>query len=400
MKRLLFAVPVVLVMGFNVSQACAQVAGDIDDEFAAFRKKMGEARQAAEESAPAAPAAAAGDTAVPEMAVPVMPQAAINTPSPLAATALTSAPASPLGVAAQLPVQGQLPATAYALGPQNPEELAAQMEAEAETQRTKLEEQAYKSALKMLLPLSPEKIRNTLGAFKESREAAETPIVVPEPVVSVQTVPLDPSETPLAIKMSSGYVTTVTILDMTGAPWPIQDISWAGKFQVTAPEEGGHVIRITPQTAHGYGNLSVRLVDLITPVTFQLRTGLDETYYRFDARIPRTGPLAKTPLIEYGGLRATAGTDALLVSVLEGTMGGEGVEKMKIEGVDGRTTVWKSGAKMYLRTPLTLLSPAWDSSVTSADGTNVYTIGEAPVILLSDRGVMVKARVAAEEVSP
>ena len=51
-------------------------------------------------------------------------------------------------------------------------------------------------------------------------------------------------------------------------------------------------------------------------------------------------------------------------------------------------------------TPLTLLSPSWDSSVTSADGMNVYTLNDTPVVLLSDEGRMVRAHITADEVTP
>jgi intracellular multiplication protein IcmK len=145
--------------------------------------------------------------------------------------------------------------------------------------------------------------------------------------------------------------------------------------------------------------MSIRLVDLITPITFTLTAGLEEVYYRFDARIPKQGPLAKTPLIEYGGLKTAVGADENLVQILDGTPPGIS-EKLKVEGVDGRTNVWRVSGRIYLRTPLTLLSPTWDSSVTSADGMNVYTLNDTPVILLSDEGRMVRAHIAADEVTP
>ena len=168
---------------------------------------------------------------------------------------------------------------------------------------------------------------------------------------------------------------------------------------MTPPEEGGHVVRITPQSAHTIGNISIRLVDLITPITFTLQTGLDEVDYRFDARIPKQGPLAKTPLIEHGGLKSVVGGDENLVQMLDGTPPG-GSDKLKIDGTDGRTSVWRLTGRIYLRTPLTLLSPAWSSSVTSADGMNVYVLNDTPVILLSDEGRMVRAHIAATEVTP
>lgn len=306
---------------------------------------------------------------------------------------------SPLGVAADLPVNANLPATSFALGGKTPEEMQAALEAEEAVQRSKIEQETFAEALKMLLPLKPEQIRKMLDTFKSSRQAAEEPIAEPVPKIQVETVSLDPGMMPSLIKTSPGRVTTLTILDATGSPWPIQDISWAGKFDVTGPEEGGHVIRITPQTAHGIGNISIRLVDMITPITFTLRAGLDEVYYRFDARIPKLGPLARVPLIANGGLKAQVGGDENLVQILDGTPPASS-EKLRVTGGDGRTSVWRVSGRIYLRTSLTLLSPSWDSSVTSADGMNVYTLGDAPVILLSDQGRVVRVHIAADEVTP
>jgi intracellular multiplication protein IcmK len=382
----------------------------LGDEFKAMHSEIDVAKASAKggispaavQAATAANPAAATVAANPLAAAPV----AANPLTTAAANPLTAAKAetqqtNPLGAAANLPVSGTLPATAdaLALGMQTPEEVQAQMELDTEEQKKKLEKQTFEEALKMLLPLSPEQIIKVLDNFKQSREASETPIATPSPKIEVQTVSLDPSQEPPTIKTSPGRVTTLTILDATGAPWPIQDVSWGGKFEITPPEEGGHIVRITPMTAHGAGNISIRLVDLITPVTFSIQTGLDEVHYRFDARIPKNGPLAKTPLIEYGGLNTVAGGDENLVQMLDGTPPGS-AEKLVVEGTDGRTSAWRASGHIYLRTPLTLLSPAWDSSVSSADGTNVYTMNDTPVILLSDQGKMVRAHIATDEVSP
>jgi intracellular multiplication protein IcmK len=282
-----------------------------------------------------------------------------------------------------------MPGFSGGIAPASSAEMQAEMEAQAEDQRVRLRQEAFKQALQGLLPLKPEEIREVLGMFKESRQAAETPIVYPEPKIHVQNVSLDPSVVPPIIKLMPGHVTTITLLDMTGEPWPIQDISFAGAFDVTPPESGGHVIRVVPRMAHGIGNMSIRLVDLITPITFSLRTDLGETYYRVDARIPKYGPLAKAPIIEHGGLSAQAGGETLM-QVLEGTPPPEAA-RLSVSGDDGRTRAWKIKERVYVRTPLTLLSPTWDSSVRSADGMSVYTLASAPVLLLSDNGRMVRA---------
>jgi intracellular multiplication protein IcmK len=336
-----------------------------------------------------APAAPSGIAAPQTVSDPLAAYRAAQAQAEAAGTQMMPGAVDPLGMAGQLPIAG-------GVTPQSQEELQAQLEADALVQKEKMKQQAFDQALESLMPLSPDQTREMLNTFKDSREAAETPIATPTARTTVETVPLDPSETPLTIKTSPGFVTTLTILDMTGAPWAIQDISWAGKFEVTTPEEGGHVVRITPMSAHGAGNISIRLVDLITPITFSLGTGLEEVDYRFDARIPKQGPLAKTPIMEYGGLKAVAGADENLMRVLDGT-GVSDATRLKMDGVDGATKAWRIADRIYLRTPLTLLSPSWDSSATSADGMNVYTLQASPVILLSDRGRMVKARVVPEE---
>lgn len=369
---------------------------DFEREFQAFKKKIESVKTDSSSPAPMGAKGLAREAAKMSGTPVAAPAPAAAPPSPLGAMGSTpDAADNPLGPAAGLPLQGGLPA-ADAL---SQEEIDAQIEADLDKQRKKIDETTFNEALKMLLPMKPAQIRQMLDAFKESREAAETPIATPEPKVHVETISLDPSRTPPVIKTSVVRVTTLTLLDSTGAPWPIQDVSWTGKFDVVTPEEGGHVIRITPETAHGMGNISIRLVDLITPITFTLQSGLDEVYYRFDARVPRQGPLAKAPLIEHGGLKTAAGGDESLVQVLDGTPP-TASEKLNIEGVDGRTTVWRLGERIYLRTPLTLLSPSWDSSVTSADGMNVYTLAAAPVVLLSDQGKVVRAQIAEDGVTP
>lgn len=375
-------------------------AQEMEDEFAAF--KAATERRAApvettEETAPAEPAAQPVEEAQTQAAPAPAPAE-----DPLAAllkAAESGGSANPLGQAANLPVAGTMPGAAYGVGTyaQTPEEVAAQMEAEAQAQEEKMRQKAFEKARDGLLPLTVDQTREVLQVFHERREASETPFRVPEARTTVQNISLDPSGALPVVHTAPGYVTTIAVLDASGAPWPIQDVTWAGKFDVTPPEEGGHVIRITPKVAHGMGNISLRLVDLVTPVTLSIQTGLDVVDYRYDARIGKQGPLAKTPLIEYGGISAVAGTDEDMIRLLDGVALGDGAEKIKLEGVDGATTAYRIRDKIYLRTPLTLLSPAWNASATSADGTNVYALYEAPVILLSDRGRMVKARVATSE---
>lgn len=257
---------------------------------------------------------------------------------------------------------------------------------EAETRK-----EAFDAALQGLLPLRPEEIRTLLERFDRTQESVQIPIYPnPKPEVTVQNVPLDPGQPPVSVKVAYGHVTTINILDTTGAPWPIEDISWAGDFEVVEAASGSssHILRISPQSEFAFGNMSLRLVSLDTPVVITLETSREIVHYRFDAVIPQIGPLGKVPLIE-AGVSITAG-DKDLTSILEGIVP-QGAERLEVAGVDSRTSAYAFNGMTVLRTPFTLLSPAWQSSVSSADGTRVYAFQETPVVLLSERGKTIRA---------
>jgi len=264
-----------------------------------------------------------------------------------------------------------------------------------EAQKAEIErqarEQAFEAALRAMFPMNTDEILRFLEKYRENREVTESRIGgIPKPEITLQTVSLDPGAEPPVIKLSPGHVTTLNILDITGQPWPVRDIAWGGDFEILQAGEGEHVIRISPMRAHEVGNMSIQLLDLKTPVTFMLNTQLETVQYRFDVRIPEYGPYAQAPLIDHG-VTVMAG-EKNITSVLDGTLP-QRAKKLDVEGVDSRTTAFEIDGQVFVRTPLALLSPGWSSSVTSADGTTVYAIGQSPVLLLSDRGKMVRAMI-------
>ncbi len=257
--------------------------------------------------------------------------------------------------------------------------------------------EAFKAALQGVLPLRPEEIRTLLEHFDRTQESVEVPVyAAPKPEIAVETISLDPGSPPAVINVAYGHVTTLNILDMTGSPWPIEDISWAGNFEVVeaSTSQGSHIVRISPQSEFASGNMSIRLLTLKTPVILSLETSREKVHYRFDAIIAEYGPMAEAPLIDKG-ITTVAG-DTNIASILQGVIP-EKATKLDVSGVDGRTTAYSFSNQTFVRTPLTLLSPAWNSSVASADGMRVYAIKSSPVLLLSDKGRMVRARVSERE---
>ncbi|NBX67195.1 MAG: type IV secretion protein DotH [Proteobacteria bacterium] len=368
MRLLMIGVSLAFFAFFNASPACAQA----QEQAAAVDAKPTEALPASNDAPPVEP---------------VDPLAEFKRAQTNVAKPATEAPAPTPG-GFQQSADGAVTDQSYDL--QSIEEDTEAKQAEFEQ---KAREQAFDAALNGMMPMTPDQIRALLDKYRVTREASEERIGgMPKPEVSVQTVSLEPGVAPPIIKLSPGHVTSVTMMDMTGEPWPVQDVSWGGNFEIISPEDGGHIIRISPMAAHEVGNMSVQLIGLKTPVTFTLETQLEVVQYRFDARIPEYGPKAAPPIIE-PGLDTEAGTDKAIGQILDGVPPA-GTQKIKLSGVDARTSVYRNGAVTYLRTPLTLLSPGWSASAKSADGMTVYVVNSTPVFLLSDRGRMVRAVVA------
>lgn len=255
----------------------------------------------------------------------------------------------------------------------------------------------FQGAAEGLMPLKTDEIRKLLEMYDETQQAVQTPIYPnPAPESTFQTVSLQPGTAPIEIKTAIGHVTTLSMVDVTGQPWPIQDVSWAGNFEVLQPEPGSNMLRITPSADFAYGNVSMRLIGLNPPVILTLRTERKSVQVRVDLQVPEIGPNGVAPPIQTQ-ISTTAG-DGKLATVLEG-IAPAGSERMIVNGIDGRTSAYELGGVMYVRTPYTLLSPAWDSSVRSADGTNVYSMRSTPVLLLSDKGKMVRAQLTKAETS-
>lgn len=253
----------------------------------------------------------------------------------------------------------------------------------------------FERAYEGLVPLGPNEVRDTMSRYERTQRASVPPSTgQPRGQVRIKTLSLEPGSEPPTVNISSGYVTTITILDATGEPWPILDLGIGGNFEVSKTGGGNHVIRIMPLTRFGYGNLSVLLQDLSTPIIFKLSSGGATVDYRFDARIPRLGPNAKLSLIDKKN-KLQAGS-AEIMGFLDNAPPPE-AKRVRINGADSRTMAWTVDRRMFVRTPLTMLSPAWDSSVSSADGTTVYELTETPVLIMSDNGVLVRARVAPKE---
>ena len=178
--------------------------------------------------------------------------------------------------------------------------------------------------------------------------------------------------------------------DSTGQPWPIKgyDVGNPTAFNIIQPtaggsEKGGNTLLIQSSTMYKQANLAVILQGLNTPIMITLLPGQQAVDYRVDMQVPRSGPNATV-----GANQSLPGSiNSVMMDIVNHVIPKE-CKKVHINGAQAEAWVYKT--KLYLRTPLTLISPGWTSKLAGADGTiNVYEISD-PIskIILLDGGKM------------
>lgn len=251
-----------------------------------------------------------------------------------------------------------------------------------------LNKAAFGSMAQTMLPMSPEQIKRLRELFNQTQAAAATtPGTPPRPTISSQYVKLEPGATPTVIRLAQGYVTTLAFLDSTGQPWPVDnyDIGNPQAFNIQWDKKS-NLLMIQATSLYNVGNLAVQLRGLETPVMVTLISGQKAVDYRIDLRVPGNGPNAKALL----GRSLPQSADPALLNILEG-IPPVGNTALKISG--GVAQAWLVADHLYIRTRLTLISPAWIATMSSPDGMKAYEMPKTPLILGFEDGQSIQLKV-------
>ncbi|MDX2346420.1 MAG: DotH/IcmK family type IV secretion protein [Legionella sp.] len=252
-----------------------------------------------------------------------------------------------------------------------------------------INELAFDEVKKQMFPLTPEQTVKIKKRYHEDEYAqATSPETPPKPTATSQFVNLSPGSTPPVIRLSQGFVSSLVFLDSTGAPWPIAayDLGDPNAFNIQW-DKVSNTVMIQASKLYTYGNLAVRLRGLNTPVMLTLIPGQKAVDYRVDLRVQGYGPNAKQ--MPMGENLPPAASDVLL-HVLDGVPP-SGSTRLTVSGGDAQA--WLLNSRIFVRTNLTILSPGWIGSMTSADGTHAYEMHKSPVLLVSWHGKVMQLKV-------
>lgn len=331
-------------------------------------------------SAQPVPGQTAVNNAQPQIQPPAMAAANNQFPNPAAPNVMPVSPvnagANPAAVSAAGTPKNALPPLV------NPDTLPAYYQ-------SKVGEEAFNSVAQNALPMSPDQIQRLRQLFNTSQLAASTQVgVPPRPIASSQIVRLDPGTTPPVIRLGQGFVSSLVFLDSTGAPWPIEayDVGNPTAFNIQW-NRTDNTLLIQSSSLYTYGNLAVRLKGLVTPVMLTLIPGQKAIDYRVDLRVQGMGPNAT--IAPTGNNLPGTGSPELL-GIIDG-IPPAGSKAVTVSG--GACQAWLYNNKLYVRTRLTVLSPAWISTMSSADGMKAYEMQKTPLLLVSQDGKVAQLKV-------
>lgn len=247
-----------------------------------------------------------------------------------------------------------------------------------------LESQAFSHMTQTLLPLTPQQIHILHALYSANQHAASLPPgIPPKPISTSVAVNLSPGATPPIVRLGHGYVSSLVFLDSTGAPWQISAYSVGNPRAFNIQwDKKSNVLLVQAITGYRRGNIAVMLRGLNTPVMLEFMPGQRAMDVRVDVRVPGLGPDAKPTLT---GLPSPA--NPVLLSLLDG-IPPNGSSTLNASVC--QNCVWLYQGRMYLRTRMDVLSPAWIATVSSGDGTHVYEMQPTPVVLASVNGKTIK----------
>lgn len=234
--------------------------------------------------------------------------------------------------------------------------------------------------------LTPDQVKRIkeLGLNAERQRA--TPYTnLPKPITRTLAVNLDPGIAPPVIRLARGQLSSMVFSDAAGSPWFIESIAMNrslfsdGRADNAKDQAPTNVLTIEPLTTAAYGNVTVQLKGLNTPVIFVLSTAQKEVDMRVDAKIPGRNPDGYV-VSEVSDLPKM---DDALTLFLDNVPPRD-ARRLRVSGMEG-VAAWFYQDSLYLRAKGEAQYPAYLSAAKSTSGMSVYKFSGAhnSVTLLS-----------------
>ncbi|MHB1285533.1 MAG: DotH/IcmK family type IV secretion protein [Leptospirales bacterium] len=232
---------------------------------------------------------------------------------------------------------------------------------------------AVRETIHKNFPLTPEDIRLLKRTLYETQKAVHGSPPVGR-AVSLQ-VSLDPGASFPVVHLVPGIASTITVVDATGAPWPIEDVIVGNSksFPVRRMSTSNGVV-IEPKNNVGWTSLSLVMKGRGTPAVLKLVDSDHVSDTRVTARIEGRGPNAITPLFR----EPKPIVSSRILAFLDGIPPSE-ARSIPVHGTKDMEA-WRFGSRLFVRTHMDVLAPAWNETVAGPNGMKLYVFSPVSVI--------------------
>lgn len=244
-------------------------------------------------------------------------------------------------------------------------------------------EQAYQDAADSLLALTPEEIRAFMREVRERQRASQDDRNT-ELIGQSMRVGLSPGSRAPRVTMALGHTTAITIIDASGAPWPLRSSVIGDESAVTLTDPGGmnaNILMLTPRQPFARTNLALVLDGVDTPLMVTLETDGSRANDHITLQLDRTGPNAAAPIVQAPTPRVDT-DDGLMRNLMDGVIP-IGAELVNVSG--GDASAYRVGPRLYLRTQGVLRWPAPLAVVYGVDNVKVYELPAQALLVVSNR---------------
>lgn len=225
------------------------------------------------------------------------------------------------------------------------------------------------------LQLTPAQMNRLKQIYLNREKQKAMPYVSPaKPITRTLFVNLDPGVSPPVLRLTRGQQTSIVFSDAGGQPWFIDNVSLNRQLfsdgrlgAAAAAQQPTNVLTVEPLGAAAYGNVTVSLRSLSTPVIFVLTSSQKEVDMRVDAKIPGRNPDA---IESVATLTTMPGIDNALSYFLDGVPPKDS-RQLKVTGLDG-VEAWVYRENLYVRANADAQYPAYLAAARSTSGVSVY----------------------------
>lgn len=234
-------------------------------------------------------------------------------------------------------------------------------------------DEAVRDTIHKHFPLQPSDIDLIRKTLKETQKAVHGSPPVGR-AISV-SVSLDPGAPFPDIRLVPGIASTITVVDATGAPWPIEDVivGNAKSFPVRRLSTPNGVV-VEPKNNVGWTSLALSLAGRGTPAVLRLVSSDRVSDTRVTARIEARGPNAKTPVFS----EPQPLVSSRILAYLDGIPPGQ-ARALPVRGTKDMEA-WLDGNRLFVRTHMDVLAPAWTETVSGPNGMKLYVFPPVSVI--------------------